>query len=213
MGGRVVGYFGVGWAYSPPWQSLPRRGIPPPSKVVHYPCPLTPSLRHFTRPPGPPNPKWIPLGVGEQEHDCDQPEAKKKANGQQYQTSHADVDNAGDDGESYARDRHHDTPKQMRDELFHAIDIGWMDTHAQLIPAGPGKDRLHVFQQHVNGRAFPHNTVPDRRPSGWTERAVYNLFGNGRSGSDPIEVRVVRQPDAFNQHAGSKHVNQARRQS
>src|SRR5206468_1697792 len=84
-----------------------------------------------------------------------------------------------------------------------------MDMHAQLIPAGASKHGLHVFQERVQRDAFLRNTVLDRGPTRRTQSPVDDNFGDRCGGADPIKVRVVSEPDTFNQNGRTKDVNQA----
>jgi len=58
--------------------------------------------------------EWVPLGIRQEEDQCDQPKADGQTDKQQKEAVHPQVRDAGYDCESDTGDGHHHTAEEMR---------------------------------------------------------------------------------------------------
>ena len=94
------------------------------------------SSQHLSGSPRAPEAERIPLGIGQQEHDGYQQETKEQAHDQQQNTAYANVNQAGNNGQSYPGYGHDHAAEEMGDELFETVHVGRVDPHADMVAVG-----------------------------------------------------------------------------
>src|SRR5689334_14431030 len=88
-----------------------------------------------------------------------------------------------------------------------------MNPYSYLIAAGAGEHALHILQHRVQSGTFLDDAIFHRRPSLCAEGPIHNAFVDWNGCGETVEVGIVCDSDAFDQHACAQDINKARGQA